>query len=129
LPVFHCENGPQTTENEPTGGSQTGKGNRDEKPCSLLALLALIAFAPAVVAVPMSGPRLLVVFLLGAFDASSILAPVSSDFHYSVRPNLAIAKSAALPKPTTPLSRISRRRTRSSWVNRKADRATINQAS
>jgi uncharacterized protein (DUF1501 family) len=47
-------------------------------------------------AAPMSGPRLLVVFLRGAYDASSILVPVSSEFYYSVRPNLAIAKSAAL---------------------------------
>jgi uncharacterized protein (DUF1501 family) len=48
-------------------------------------------------AAPMSGPRLLVVFLRGAYDASNILVPVSSDFYYSVRPNLAIAKTAALP--------------------------------
>jgi uncharacterized protein (DUF1501 family) len=48
-------------------------------------------------AAPMSGPRLLVVFLRGAYDASNILVPVSSDFYYSVRPNLAIAKAAALP--------------------------------
>jgi uncharacterized protein (DUF1501 family) len=48
-------------------------------------------------AAPMSGPRLLVVFLRGAYDASNILIPVSSDFYYSVRPNLAIAKTAALP--------------------------------
>jgi uncharacterized protein (DUF1501 family) len=51
-------------------------------------------------AAPMSGPRLLVVFLRGAYDASSILVPVSSDFYYSARPNLAIAKSAALPLET-----------------------------
>lgn len=44
-----------------------------------------------------SAPRLLVVFLRGAYDASNILVPVSSDFYYSVRPNLAIAKNAALP--------------------------------
>jgi len=43
-----------------------------------------------------SAPRLLVVFLRGAYDASNILVPVSSDFYYSVRPNLAIAKNAAL---------------------------------
>jgi uncharacterized protein (DUF1501 family) len=48
-------------------------------------------------AAPMSGPRLLVVFLRGAYDASNILVPVTSDFYYSARPNLAIAKNAALP--------------------------------
>ena len=51
-------------------------------------------------AAPMSGPRLLLVFLRGAYDASNILVPVSSDFYYSVRPNLAIAKNAALPLET-----------------------------
>ena len=48
-------------------------------------------------AAPASGPRLLVVFLRGAYDASNILVPVTSDFYYSARPNLAIAKNAALP--------------------------------
>jgi len=48
-------------------------------------------------AAPMSGPRLLVVFLRGAYDASNILIPVSSDFYYSARPNLAVPKTAALP--------------------------------
>ncbi|HVW73201.1 MAG TPA: DUF1501 domain-containing protein [Rhizomicrobium sp.] len=51
-------------------------------------------------AAPMSGPRLLVVFLRGAYDASNILVPVSSDFYYASRPNLAIARSAALPLET-----------------------------
>src|SRR5471032_512299 len=48
-------------------------------------------------AAPAAGPRLLVVFLRGAYDAANILVPVSSDFYYASRPNLAIAKDAALP--------------------------------
>ncbi|HET7084833.1 MAG TPA: DUF1501 domain-containing protein [Rhizomicrobium sp.] len=48
-------------------------------------------------AAPASGPRLLVVFLRGAYDAANILVPVSSDFYYASRPNIAIAKDAALP--------------------------------
>jgi uncharacterized protein (DUF1501 family) len=48
-------------------------------------------------AAPMSGPRLLVVFLRGAYDASNIVIPVSSDFYYSARPNLAVPRGAALP--------------------------------
>jgi uncharacterized protein (DUF1501 family) len=48
-------------------------------------------------AAPMSGPRLLVVFLRGAYDASNIVIPVSSDFYYSARPNLAVPKTVALP--------------------------------
>src|SRR5665213_4203864 len=47
-------------------------------------------------ALPMSGPRLLVVFLRGAYDAANIVIPVSSDFYYAARPNLAIPKASAL---------------------------------
>src|SRR3954469_23370134 len=47
-------------------------------------------------ALPASGPRLLVVFLRGAYDAANILVPVSSDFYYDVRPTIAIKKDAAL---------------------------------
>ncbi|MDR7267994.1 uncharacterized protein (DUF1501 family) [Pelomonas saccharophila] len=42
-------------------------------------------------------PRLLVVFLRGAYDAANLLVPTSSSFYYEARPNIAIAKSAALP--------------------------------
>ncbi|HWM61654.1 MAG TPA: DUF1501 domain-containing protein, partial [Rhizomicrobium sp.] len=48
-------------------------------------------------AAPAAGPRLLVVFLRGAYDAANILVPVSSDFYYAARPTLAIPKGAALP--------------------------------
>ena len=48
-------------------------------------------------AAPASGPRLLVVFLRGAYDAANILVPVSSDFYYASRPNIAVAKDAVLP--------------------------------
>ncbi len=61
------------------------------------AASAPIFTAGRLYAAPMSGPRLLVVFLRGAYDASNILVPVTSDFYYSARPNLAIAKNAALP--------------------------------
>ena len=42
-------------------------------------------------------PRLLVVFLRGAYDADNLLVPTSSSFYYEARPNIAIAKTAALP--------------------------------
>ena len=48
-------------------------------------------------AAPMSGPRLLVVFLRGAYDAANIVVPTSSDFYYAARPSIAVAKDAALP--------------------------------
>jgi uncharacterized protein (DUF1501 family) len=48
-------------------------------------------------ALPVSAPRLLVVFMRGAYDAANIVVPVSSDFYYAARPTLAIQKGAALP--------------------------------
>jgi len=47
-------------------------------------------------AAPASGPRLLVVFLRGAYDAANILVPISSDFYYDSRPTIAIKKDTAL---------------------------------
>ncbi len=48
-------------------------------------------------AAPMTGPRLLVVFLRGAYDAANIVIPTSSDFYYASRPTIAVAKDTALP--------------------------------
>lgn len=42
-------------------------------------------------------PRVLVVFLRGAYDAANLLVPYSSSFYYEARPNIAIAKATALP--------------------------------
>ena len=47
-----------------------------------------------------TAPRLLVVFLRGAYDATNILIPVSSPFYYAARPTLAIPKAAALALDT-----------------------------
>lgn len=48
-------------------------------------------------ALPVSGaPRLLVVFMRGAYDAANIVVPVSSDFYYAARPTLAIQKAQTL---------------------------------
>jgi len=48
-------------------------------------------------AAPLAGPRLLVVFLRGAYDAANIVIPTGSDFYYQSRPTIAVAKDAALP--------------------------------
>ncbi|SDR35753.1 Uncharacterized conserved protein, DUF1501 family [Rhizobiales bacterium GAS113] len=63
----------------------------------------LMALAPSTVAgrvwaAPQTDARLLVVFLRGAYDAANVVIPVSSDFYYASRPNLAIAR----PNPATP---------------------------
>ena len=60
------------------------------------ATLPFLTTAGKLYALPMSGPRLLVVFLRGAYDAANIVIPVSSDFYYAARPNLAIPKASAL---------------------------------
>src|SRR5580700_8663000 len=56
------------------------------------AALAPITVAGRVWAAPASDARLLVVFLRGAYDAANVLVPVSSDFYYSSRPTLAVAR-------------------------------------
>jgi uncharacterized protein (DUF1501 family) len=43
-------------------------------------------------AAPAGQPRLLFVFLRGGYDATSLLVPVSSQYYYQARPNIAIAR-------------------------------------
>ena len=69
-----------------------------------LASGALMA-SGRVLAVPAAGnTRLLLVFLRGAYDATNIIVPTSSDFYYAARPTIAIARpDAANPKAALPL--------------------------
>ena len=48
--------------------------------------------AGQLLAAPAAQSRLLFVFLRGAYDAASLLVPVSSDFYYASRPDIAIAR-------------------------------------
>jgi uncharacterized protein (DUF1501 family) len=57
-----------------------------------LAALAPVTVAGHVWAAPKTDARMLVVFLRGAYDAANILIPISSDFYYASRPNLAIPR-------------------------------------
>lgn len=60
--------------------------------------LPFLGTAGRLMALPTSNtPRLLIVFLRGAYDAANIVIPASSDFYYRARPSLAIAKDAGLP--------------------------------
>jgi uncharacterized protein (DUF1501 family) len=43
-------------------------------------------------AAPVTGPRFLLVFLRGGYDAANFLVPYGSDFYYESRPNIAIAR-------------------------------------
>ena len=59
--------------------------------------LPFLGTAGRLYALPVNNmPRLLIVFLRGAYDAANIVIPASSDFYYSARPSLAIAKGAGL---------------------------------
>ena len=51
-----------------------------------------LTVAGRVWAAPSSDARLLVVFLRGAYDAANVVVPISSDFYYSSRPTLGIAR-------------------------------------
>jgi uncharacterized protein (DUF1501 family) len=46
-------------------------------------------------AAPAHGPRFLLVFLRGGYDATNVLIPYSSSYYYEARPNIAIARPAA----------------------------------
>jgi len=64
----------------------------------MLKLLAAspLALAPlGLFAAPGTSARLLVVFLRGGYDATSVLVPVSSSFYYEARPNIALPKPGA----------------------------------
>jgi uncharacterized protein (DUF1501 family) len=71
-----------------------------------LAALAPMTVIGHVWAAPKTDARLLVVFLRGAYDAANVVIPISSDFYYASRPNLAVARpnstaaTAALPLDT-----------------------------
>src|SRR5271156_793611 len=46
-------------------------------------------------AAPVSGPRFLLVFLRGGYDATNLLIPYSSSYYYEARPSIAIARPDA----------------------------------
>ncbi|MES2163111.1 MAG: DUF1501 domain-containing protein [Pseudomonadota bacterium] len=60
-----------------------------------LSALALPAMAGHLWAAPASKTRLLFVFMRGGYDATSLLVPISSQYYYQVRPNIAIPKPSA----------------------------------
>lgn len=64
----------------------------------LAAAAALPVVAGRLYALPATtAPRLLVVFLRGAYDAANIVIPADSAFYYASRPTIAIPKTASLP--------------------------------
>jgi len=60
------------------------------------AAAPLAGAAARLIAAPATeGAKLLVVFLRGAYDSTSLLVPTSSDFYYASRPGIAIGRPGA----------------------------------
>jgi uncharacterized protein (DUF1501 family) len=59
--------------------------------------LGLGGLAGRLYAAPLDGPRFLLVFLRGGYDATNLLIPYSSSFYYEARPTIAIAPPIAPP--------------------------------
>jgi len=58
--------------------------------------LPFLGTAGRLYALPAGIPRLLIVFLRGAYDAANIIVPASSDFYYAARPTLAVPRGQTL---------------------------------
>ncbi len=69
-----------------------------------LAALPLAAGTVSLMAASPGTPRVLVVFLRGAYDAASLLVPVGSSFYYEQRPNIAIARPGSAADAAIPLN-------------------------
>ncbi len=57
-----------------------------------LACLPAATVTTRLLAAPASGVKFLLVFLRGGVDMTNVLVPVSSEFYYRARPNIAIAR-------------------------------------
>jgi uncharacterized protein (DUF1501 family) len=68
------------------------------------AALPLAASGVQLMAAAPGTPRLLIVFLRGAYDATSLLVPVGSSFYYEQRPNIAIARPGSAADAAIPLN-------------------------
>ena len=69
-----------------------------------LAALSLGSMAGRLYAAPAAQSRLLLVFLRGGYDAASLLVPISSNFYYTARPDIAIAPPSAELNSALPLT-------------------------
>src|ERR1700676_2384732 len=73
---------------------------------ALLKALVVLPIAPAagaLFAAPATRAKLLVVFLRGGYDAANLLIPVSSDFYYQTRPNIAVPRPGSDANPALSL--------------------------
>jgi len=68
------------------------------------AVLPLAAGSVRLMAASPGTPRVLIVFLRGAYDAASLLVPLGSSFYYEQRPNIAIARPGSTADAAIPLN-------------------------
>lgn len=68
-----------------------------------LAVAPLLSTATRLYAAPSTKAKLLVVFMRGGYDAANFLVPVSSNFYYEARPNIAVPRPGAAPNAALPL--------------------------
>lgn len=61
----------------------------------LLGTVPLMGVSSHLLAAPSAPAKLLLVFLRGGYDAANLLVPVSSDFYYESRPNIAVPRPSA----------------------------------
>ncbi len=69
-----------------------------------LAALPMLSVAGSLMAAPATKTRLLFVFLRGGYDAANLLIPISSQFYYDSRPNIAIARPSTELNSALPLN-------------------------
>lgn len=69
-----------------------------------LGAFSLMVGSSRLYAAPSAGSRLLIVFLRGGYDAASLLVPISSDFYYESRPDIAIARPSSDLASSLPLT-------------------------
>jgi len=70
---------------------------------TLGAVLPVASVCGRLYALPNAPGKLLVLFLRGGYDATSLLVPISTDFYYEVRPNIAIGRRGSDPNATLPV--------------------------
>jgi uncharacterized protein (DUF1501 family) len=68
------------------------------------AALSATSVSSQLLAAPSTQNRFLLVFLRGGYDAANLLVPVSSNFYYETRPNIAIARPNDKPESASPLT-------------------------
>jgi len=69
-----------------------------------LAAAPLAAGSVRLMAASPGTPRVLVVFLRGAYDAANLLVPLGSSYYYEQRPNIAIARPGSAVDAAIPLN-------------------------